>query len=80
MIVEYSCNFTTLNDMNFWTNSDIINTNTNTNTNTKLNECTNDNEYSEHEFRKRFKIKSNRLNRLNYNLLQDNKRNQRDDR
>ena len=77
MLVEYSYNNNSiLNNMNFWSNTDIVNTNTNT----KLNDGTNDNEYSEHEFRKRLKIRSNRLNRLNYNLLQDNKINQRNGR
>lgn len=79
MIVNNSVltyNLNNLNNMNFWSNTDIVNTNTNT----KLNEDTNDNEYSEHEFRKRLKIRSNRLNRLNYNLLQDNKINQRNGR
>ena len=56
MIVNNSCNNLTLNNMNFWENSDIINTNV------KLDQCVDDKiPDTTYEFKKRLKIKSNRF-------------------
>jgi hypothetical protein len=77
MIVNNSCNNLTLNNMNFWENSDIINTNV------KLYQCADNATYDiSHEFKKRLKIKGNRFKRLQYNneKTEEIKKNYRHDR
>ena len=80
MIVNNSCNNLTLNYIDFWGDSTILNTNV------KLYQCVDDKiPYTPHEFKKMLKIKSNRLKRLQYNNEQNEqneniKKNYRDDR
>jgi len=75
MIVNNSCNNLILSNMNFWKNSDCINTNV------KTIQCDESNDTS-HEFKKRLTIKNNRFNRLHYNNEKDEliKKNYRTDR
>tara|TARA_B110000037_G_C17091848_1_gene494341 strand:+ start:816 stop:1040 length:225 start_codon:yes stop_codon:yes gene_type:complete len=74
MIVNNSCNNLTLNNIDFWGDSTILNTNV------KLDQCVDDKIPDKpHEFKKRLKIKSNRFKRLHYNNEQ-NEKNYRHDR
>ena len=70
MIVNNMCNNSTLNNVNFWGSSIIINTNI---------ELTQYTDGTNNKFKKRLKFKSNRYKRLEYNELQKIK-NSRDKR
>jgi len=70
MIVNNMCNNSTLNNVNFWGSSIIINTNI---------ELTQYTDGTNNKFKKRLRFKSNRYKRLEYKELQKIK-NSRDKR